>query len=107
MHSIQWHILKTQTNQGGVLSPTLFNTYTSESDIPLPPKDMQITTYTDDITITASHTKHRKAQQLIQLYFHKIYEWDTTNNLHINTEKLPPQLLHQTQLNITQLYHLN
>ena len=54
---------------------------------PLPPKDVQITKYADDITITASHTKHLKAQQLIQSYLHKIYEWATTNNLYINTDK--------------------
>ena len=39
------------------------------------------------LTITASHTKHRKAQQIIQPYLHKIYEWAITNNLHINTDK--------------------
>ena len=76
IHSKQWHTFKTQTNQqwsttrSGVLSPTLFNIYTS--DIPLP-KDVQITTYADDITITASHTKHHKAQQLIQPYLYRIY----------------------------------
>ena len=37
--------------------------------------------------ITASHTKHLKAQQLIQSYLHKIYEWATTNNLHTNIGK--------------------
>ena len=37
--------------------------------------------------ITASHTKHRKAQQLIQPYLHKIYEWAITKNLHINADK--------------------
>ena len=77
--------INTVVPQGGVLSPTLFKIYTS--DIPLPPKDVQITTYADDITITASHTKHRKAQQLIQPYFHKIYKWATINNLHINIDK--------------------
>ena len=50
-------MLKTQKSntgvpQGGVLCLTLFNTYTF--DIPLPSKDIQITTYADDITITAS-----------------------------------------------------
>ena len=69
--------INTDVSQGGVLSPTLFNIYTS--DIPLPPKDVQITTYADDITITASCTKHCKAQQLIQPYLHKIYEWPTIN----------------------------
>ena len=79
--------INTKVPKGGVLSLTLFNIYAS--DIPLPPKDGQITTYADDITITASHTKHNKAQQLIQAYIHKIpvHEWATTNNLHINTDK--------------------
>ena len=49
--------INTGVPQGGVLSPTLFNIYTS--DIPLPPKDVQITTYADDTTITSSYTKHR------------------------------------------------
>ena len=90
--------INTGISQGGVLSPTLFNIYTS--DIPLPPKDVQITTYADDITITASHSKHCKAQQLIQPYLHKLYAWATTNNLHINTDKTTTTIFHQTQLNI-------
>ena len=36
----------------------------------LPPKDVQITTYADDITINAPYIKHSKAQQLIQPYLH-------------------------------------
>ena len=71
--------------QGGVLSPTVFNIYTF--DIPLPPKDVQIATYADDITITASHTKHLKVQQLIRPYLHKIYESAIANNLE-NLENL-------------------
>ena len=78
--------INTGLPQDGVLSPTLFNIYTS--DIPLPPKNVQITTYADDITITASSTKQRKAQQLIQQYLHKIFhKWATTNNLRMNTNK--------------------
>ena len=77
--------INTEVTQGGVLSPILFNIHIS--DISFAPKDIQITTYADDITITASHTKHHKVQQLIQPYLHKIYEWTTTNNLHINTDK--------------------
>ena len=77
--------INTGVPQVKILSPTLFNIYIS--DIPLPSKDVQITTYADEITITASHTKHCKAQQLIQQYLHKIYEWATTNNLYINTDK--------------------
>ena len=77
--------INTAVPQSGVLAPTLFNIYTS--DIPLPPKDVQITTYADDITITTSHTKHRKIKQIIQPYLCKIYKWAITNKLHINTDK--------------------
>ena len=72
--------INTGVPQGEVLSLTSFNIYTS--DISVSSKNMQITTYADDITITASHTKHCKAQQLIQPYLHKIYKWATTNNLY-------------------------
>ena len=57
------------------------------SDISLPPKSTQITTYADKITITAFHTKHHKAKQFNQPYLQKIYKWTTINNLHINTDK--------------------
>ena len=90
MHSMQWDTLKTQTNQHWSTTrwssvSNIIHIYTS--DIPLLQKDIQITTYTDKITITVFHTKHRKAQQLIQPYLHKIYECATTNNLHIKTDK--------------------
>ena len=42
--------IKSGIPQSGVLSPTLFNIYTS--DISLPPKNVQITTYADDILMT-------------------------------------------------------
>ena len=50
--------INTGVPQGGVLSPTLFNNYTS--DILFSPKNVLITTYADDITITPSHMKHFK-----------------------------------------------
>ena len=86
MHLIQWQTLKTKTNQHwNTTRESSVSIYTS--DIPLPLNNIQITTYADNITITASHTKHHKAQQLIQPYLHKIYEWATTNNFQINTDK--------------------
>ena len=71
-HSQNLKQINTEVPQGGVLSPTLFNICTF--NIPLPPLDIQITYADDDITITASYTKHCKAQKFIQLYLHKIYK---------------------------------
>ena len=51
------------------------------------PNNVQITIYANDTTITVLCSKHHKSQQLIQPYFHKIYEWVTNNNLNINTDK--------------------
>ena len=49
--------INTGVPQDQVLSPTFFNIYIS--DISLFSKDVQTTTYANDITITASQTKHR------------------------------------------------
>ena len=67
MHSTQWHTCKTQTNQYWSTTSwssvsNIIHIYTSDKS--LLSKDVQITTYTDEITIAASKTKHRKAQQL-------------------------------------------
>ena len=43
--------------QGGVLSPTIFNIYTS--DLPPLSAPVQVMAYADDITITSTHTQVR------------------------------------------------
>ena len=48
--------------QGGVLSPTLFNIYTS--DLPPPSAPVQVMAYADDITITSTHTSTSAAQEI-------------------------------------------
>ena len=55
--------------QCGALSPKLFNIYISD-DIPHPLKDVQITTYNDDQTSTASYTKHHKCRFYMTTIFH-------------------------------------
>jgi hypothetical protein len=76
--------------QGGVLSPTLFNIYTS--DLPYPPPDINNVTYADDITIYASNTNYRIAQQAIQPYLTDINAWTITNDLKLNAGKMTTTL---------------
>ena len=82
--SIQRQV-KTGVPQGGVLSPTLFNIHTA--DIPTPTAPVQVMLYTDDITITSTHTSMSAARKYIQPYLHKVYDWSQHNNLIINPDK--------------------
>ena len=71
--------------QCGVLSPTLFNIYTS--DTPTPQAPVKLTTYADDITITSTHNDINMAKANIQSYLHGIHTWTRTNNLILNPDK--------------------
>ena len=57
---------KTGVPQGGVLSQTLFNIYTS--DLPPPSAPFQVMAYADGITITSTHTITSVTNKYIQLY---------------------------------------
>src|SRR4030095_15081559 len=56
--------LKTGVPQGGVLSPALFNIYTS--DIPDPPEGVDLFSYADDINTLASNSSIQTPQEKLQ-----------------------------------------
>ena len=60
-HTSRQRQFKTGAPQGGVLSPTLFNIYTS--DLPPPSAPAIVMAYADDITITSTHTSLDKTKQ--------------------------------------------
>ena len=78
-------LLKTGVPQGGVLSPILFNIYTS--DMPIPPHQVQIESYADDINTLTSHKKIKEAENRLQPYLNDIFNWTQDNDLQLNADK--------------------
>ena len=76
---------KTGVPQGGVLSPTLFNIYTT--DIPPSRAPVQVMVYADDITIISIHTSASAAKKYIQPYLHTGFAWTQQNNVTLNPHK--------------------
>ena len=90
-HSSTKRQFKPGAPQGSVLSPILFNIYTS--DIPLPPDSVQLATYADDIPIPAPDTDLNIAKANIQPYLQDILKWTKDNDLLLNTAKMTCTLL--------------
>ena len=84
-HTSSQRYFKAGVPQGGVLSPTLFNMYTA--GIPLPRTPVPFMAYTDDITITSTHTSTSAANKFIQPYLHKNFAWTKQNNLKLNPDR--------------------
>ena len=84
-HTSSQRQIKTGVPQGGVLSPTLFNIYTT--DIPPSRAPVQVMVYADDITIISTHTSASAANKCIQPYLHTGFAWTQQNNITLNPHK--------------------
>ena len=98
--------IKTGVPQGLVLSPTLFNIYTS--DIPTPPnKRIKFITYADGITILSCHTNINTVKQQVHSNLPDLFKWTKQNNLILSSSKTqailftPHTAEHSTKLRLT------
>ena len=99
MHSIQWHTLKIQINIWSTISWNLVSLF---------PKDIQISTYANDITIRASHTNHHLSpithstifSQSLTLFTPDPAEYGTTLSFNLNNQT-PPTTTHLKTVEIT------
>ena len=100
-HTSKQRQFKTGVPQSDVLSPTLFNIYTS--DLPLPSAPVQVMAYTEDITISSTHTSTSAAKKYIQPYLKFLPGQNKTTSYEIQTKQLA-LCSHQTLQNIRAIW---
>ncbi|GFY26323.1 RNA-directed DNA polymerase from mobile element jockey [Trichonephila clavipes] len=83
VHSSQRPILAS-TPQGSILSPALYNIYTS--DFPTD-NNTSVCLFADDAAILCTHNTVEEAVNLMQIYISKLELWLTKWRIAINTEK--------------------
>ena len=62
----------------------LFNLYMSK--LPLPAKDINITSYTDDVTLTTSQPQVEQLRDMIILYLNNLHAWLESRKLKLSAK---------------------
>ena len=84
-HTSRQRQFKTGVPQGGVLSPTLFNIYTSY--LPSPSAPVQVMANADDLTMTSTHTTTSAVKKYKQPCIQKVFAWTKQNNIILKPDK--------------------
>jgi len=55
--------------------------------LPKPPENVDLEVYADDMNTMSSHCIVEKAEENLQPYLNKIFDWTQTNELQLNASK--------------------